>query len=681
MPRLKNAYSRLLVDNHITDIDSSFMAKFDPREYVRTVKMAGVDSVMVSACCHNGNCYYPTKIGHQHKNLNGKDIFGEQVKLLNAEDIVPIAYYTVCWHNDSAKNNPEWRFSDLLGRHHSGRYWMLCPNNPAYREFVKSQLSEIVSYDIAGVFIDMTFWPGVCVCQCCREKFGKDIPMTIDFSDPTWVEFQRCREDWIVDFAREITAHIKKDRSDMSVTHQFSPMLLGWYLSLNSNFIEAVDYPSGDFYGDRDQQRLGTKIFSAFTKDLPFEFMTSRCVNLYDHTSTKSEDDIYCSAATTLACGGAYFFIDAINPDGTLEQSTYEKLGSVSSRLLEFKEAVAQKKPRLFSDVGLYFSMISNVDVSINGKSLEDVVRSSSVSNMDSLTKSRMMDELLGTSVLLNKLHIPYRIVTDRCEDLSCYKTIIINDVLFMSEKESERLRQFVNSGGILIAMGMASFSDPRGKISGDFSLADVFGVSYTGKKSVRVNSLNDGEKRIACDYPAALVNPTAAKVLATLSVPTFDPDDPDHFASIHSNPPGKDTGFPALTINNFGKGKCLYFSQSLMAIQQDSQQSYLKRLLKEYIQSDFNIETNLPCCAELTILKSSCDDSILLCIVNYQKEYPNIPLRDIYLRLNFPQGIPLKCIGVYDKKEVKFIHNKRGIEFNFDQIDDLVIIEMVFSE
>lgn len=49
--------------------------------------------------------------------------------------------------------------------------------------------------------------------------------------------------------------------------------------------------------------------------------MTSRCVTLYDHTSVKSDDELFLHALTTLANGGAYFFIDAINPDGTLEES------------------------------------------------------------------------------------------------------------------------------------------------------------------------------------------------------------------------------------------------------------------------------------------------------------------------------------------------------------------------
>ena len=57
---MEKCYSRLLIDNHITDLLPEFMSCFDPRNYVEMVKLAGVEASMVYACDHNGNCYYPT---------------------------------------------------------------------------------------------------------------------------------------------------------------------------------------------------------------------------------------------------------------------------------------------------------------------------------------------------------------------------------------------------------------------------------------------------------------------------------------------------------------------------------------------------------------------------------------------------------------------------------------------
>ena len=120
----------------------------------------------------------------------------------------------------------------------------------------------------------------------------------------------------MAEYAMKLTGHARKARPGVTVTHQFSPVLHGWFLGASSGIAEASDYTSGDFYGGRLQQQFGAKAFSAYTNMQPYEFMTSRCVSLHDHTSTKSDEELYLHAATTLANGGAYFFIDAINPDG-----------------------------------------------------------------------------------------------------------------------------------------------------------------------------------------------------------------------------------------------------------------------------------------------------------------------------------------------------------------------------
>src|ERR1017187_7160256 len=115
MQWFERCYSRLLIDSHVSEDDPSFLAKLDPAGYVSMVKRAGVDSAMVYSCCHNGNCYYPTKVGHMHKNLNGRDVYGEIIGILKQEGITPVAYYTIVFHNESAKNHPSWRIENCNG--------------------------------------------------------------------------------------------------------------------------------------------------------------------------------------------------------------------------------------------------------------------------------------------------------------------------------------------------------------------------------------------------------------------------------------------------------------------------------------------------------------------------------------------------------------------------------------
>ena len=50
----------------------------------------------------------------------------------------------------------------------------------------------------------MTFWPALCGCRHCRERFleeeGAELPETIDWTSRAWCAFQSARERWIDEF-------------------------------------------------------------------------------------------------------------------------------------------------------------------------------------------------------------------------------------------------------------------------------------------------------------------------------------------------------------------------------------------------------------------------------------------------------------------------------------------------
>jgi hypothetical protein len=668
----KRCYARLLIDNHITEDDPSLMSRFDPVQYVAMVKKAGIEAAMVYATCHNGNCYYPTRVGHMHANLKGRDIFGETANLLRREGIVPVAYYTSIYHNHSAKTHPAWRITQPNGGQHGGRYWWSCPNNPEYRAFAVAQIGEVVEYDIDGIFNDMTFWPVICACASCRGQYrnltGREIPRRIDWHSPEWVDFQRFRERSMASFAQEITAAIKAKR-EITVTHQTSTIMHGWLQGYTLGIAEACDYTSGDFYGGKYQHIIGSKVLAAASKHLPYEFMTSRCVNLRDHTSMKSEAEMLAEAATTLANAGAFFFIDAINPDGTLEAEVYERLGSVSRALRPFTEAVRRHQPVIAADKAFYYSSAAYVDEGNPGDLLNPGGGKPAV------------DEMFGASIVLTRAHIPFRAITSDTEDYSGLNTIVMNNILYTTPEENERLRAFVRQGGTLIATGLTSLCRPDGTGSGDFGLADVFGVSCTpGRaKSFHYLSFVDRHWLVSAQASAPLVKANGAEVLATIVEPLFDPG-AEQYASIHSNPPGLATDFVGLAVHRFGQGRCLYLSSPVLALQQDAQQVFGEWLFREYAPSALVLETNAPPCVEVTINRSTTEPAYLVGLVNYQRELPNVPVRDIALRLRLP-GVrqPKACTRVSDGKAVKAKSENGAIVIEVPWLDTLELIEVAF--
>lgn len=646
MSWMTECYSRLLIDTHITDDAPEFMTRFAPAEYVRMVKLAGIDSAMVYACCHNGNCHYPTKVGHMHANLKGRDIFGETVGLLRKEGIAPIAYYTSIYHNQSAKTHPDWRITLADGSQHSGRYWWSCPNNDEYTAFVLAQITEIAAYDIDGLFNDMAFWPGICVCHSCRSKFlaktGLEIPTRIDWRNRDWMAFQRFREESLATFTQKITASAKAAR-DITVTHNQSTIMHGWRHASSQGIAKACDYGSGDFYGGKSQQILGAKALAATSANMPYEFMTSRCVNLLDHTSMKSEAELTAEAATTLANGGAYFFIDAINPDGTLEEDVYKRLGSVSSKLKPFADALKRHVPEIHAGKALYYSPASYVGDKTEGNIMSPLPPEMSA-----------VKELTGTATLLTQAHIPFRIVHAQSESFDGLDTIILNGIRYMDKEECRRIREFVANGGTLIATGDSSLCEPDGSSSGEFALADVFGVSNTGGQAASFHYLSfvDRHWLISSHASAPLVKATTAEVLAKIVEPSFDPAG-ELYASIHSNPPGRETEFAGVTVNRYGKGRCVYISSPVLALKQDAQQEFGRQIFKQFSPSSIITETNAPKCVEISVLKSSRENAFLVSFVNYQQELPNVPVHNVYANMKLLDSAPKSCIRVSDGKSV----------------------------
>lgn len=668
----KRCYSRLLIDNHISEDDAAFMTKFDPERYVAMVRKAGVKSCMVYAVCHNGNSYYPTTVGHMHKNLNGRDIFGETVNLLRREGIVPIAYYTSIYHNNSAKTHPDWRITRPDGTQHDRRYWWSCPNNDEYIKFVLEQSSEVISYDVDGIFNDMTFWPGICVCAACRDKYraetGHEIPEKIDWRDTRWISYQRFRERSMAAFAQAITVVIKATKS-ITVTHQTSTIMHGWMYGYTLGIADACDYTSGDFYGGKYQHILGAKVLAAASSNQPYEFMTSRCVDLHDHTSMKSSAELTVEAATTLANGGAYFFIDAINPDGTLEDAVYERLGAVSAKLSPFTKSVEQHCPLINAETGLYYSSSAYIDEN----AAADIM-------MPDGNKPAVY-ELSGTSIILTRAHIPFTVVTER-SNLAVFKTIIMNNILYTTPEENEKLRNFVKNGGTLIATGNTSLMSPEGSTSGDFALADVFGVSAIGTKTSRFHYLSFSNRNwlISSREVAPRVKATSANVIAYIIEPVFDPDD-SAYASIHSNPPGRTTEYAGLSVNNFGKGKCVYLSSPVLSFAQDAQQAFGTWLFREYLPASLIIETNAPECVEITLLKSSTTNAYLAGFVNYQKELPNVPVHNFYAVISLPDGaIPESCTRVSDNVRIELKFELGSIRLDVPVLDTIEMFEITFK-
>lgn len=688
----ETSYRRNLVDMHIEDWDKRFLSKYDAKEYVETVGSANIKSVMVYANSHVGHCYWPTKSGHMHEGIGGRDILGEVTDLFHEKGIDVIFYYTLIFVNWAYNQHPDWRIirpdgKDAYGLN-SPRYGICCPNT-GYRDWVAEQLNELCDgYDFEGVWPDMTFWPEVCYCEGCKKRFkeevGEAIPTTVDWTDPLWVTFQRKRQEWLAEFGKFVTDVIQSKKPEATVTHQANAFLWDWRMGPSVPLAGASDFMAADFYGDSLQQSYASKFFYSISENVPFEFMTSRCPNLHHHTTTKSKEWLEAQTYSALSNGAGFLFIDAIDPVGTLNPDVYSIMGDIFSDVASIEKELGGVPCQ---DVAMYLSFESLIYPEDNGKNIKDVDSSLDVLNAKQPVHA---DAVRNCAKALLNNNVPYGVITKKnLSDLKRFQIIILPDVIMMDEDEVQAFTDFVASGGSIYATKYTSLYPKAGGISKDFLLADLFGVNYTGetKEIITYMAPTDEEPDLFAPYsgPNPLsIDGTQLKVkagkqsvvLATMTLPYTDPQDSSRFASIHSNPPGDNTEFPSVVLNKFKDGKVLYIAGDLDVQYHDA---IIGRLLGYLKSVPFTFESDAPKPVEITLFEQQEKNRYLVHMVNFQEELPNIPVEGITVRMNLPGKKPAGLKVLNTGKTIDYREKQETVEFTAPRLETYLLLALEY--
>ena len=646
------------------------------------LKLCQTQSVVAYAHSHVGFCYFPSQVGPMHPNLRERDIFREIADLCHASDIAVVAYVSAIFDTHAYRNNEDWRIRNTKGEgvaDHS-RAGVCCPNAP-YRDHIAGIARELCEgYDIDGLRFDMTFWPGVCYCPHCQDRFasevGGELPQVVDWHDPTWVAFQRKREEWLVDFARFLTSTVKSVVSSISVEHQASTYTAQWTFGVTHALSEQCDFLQGDFYGDALQGSLVRKLFLHLSENQPYGFETCVSVDLGNYTTLKSKELLRCKASAALSDAGSFIFIDSIDPKGTLNPAAYERMGTIFSEMQPYEPHVGGEPVH---DVAVYLSTESKCDFADNGKRVDEGLSGA----------TPHIDAALGACEALIHAHIPYGVITkNSLADLGQHRVVVLPNVLMLGEDEAGAFREYVRGGGKLYASGGTSLTRVDGARQDDFMLVDVFGVSCVGVAAERFTyiapvagegDLLEGYTR---DHPAGidgrqpLLEPMAdVTVLAHLGLPYTDPDDPHQFASIHNDPPGEITDRPAIAHHRFGDGECIYAAAD---VERHAPHRPIFAALIRRLCDEFSFRVEAPKAVEATMFRQP--GRLVLSLVNFQKELPNIPVHDITVTVRVDSQEIRRVVSLPDGGEIPFTDTGSGVAFTVKQLDTLAMLAVEFA-
>ncbi|MFA5687892.1 MAG: alpha-L-fucosidase [Kiritimatiellales bacterium] len=679
MKWLEKSYRRNLVDIHIEDWNPAFLSKLDPAVYVENLKTAQVKSAMIYANSHVGLCNWPTKTGAMHKGLNDRDFLGDVLALCAENGIDTVVYYSLVYNNWTYEKFPTWRIRNVDGQASrdpdvknffmKGRYGVCCSNNKEYREFTFAQLDELFdAYPFQGMFFDMTYWPAICFCDACKQRYaaetGGSIPEIIDWNDERWVNFQRKREEWMSEFVHTMTAKVKSRNPDVTVEHTCATIHFPYLLGTVTGNSDASDYAGGDFYGGFLQQSFICKLYSAVTQNQPFEYMTSRCYpSLKDHTTMKTKEMLELHAFLALAHNGAFLAIDAINPDGSLNKEVYQLLGSVFSELKKFEQNAGGT---FCADAAIYFPLTSKYYPQDNGKHIRDAIEIN-----DTSTNMPYLDAPLGAARTMREAHIPFAVIArPNLETLANYQLLIVPGARDMTLEEIAAFKAYVENGGTLYLSGETSPA----------LLADVFGIKISGttKETLTyIAPVNEGctlFPHVAPEYPltvfaAQLIaeNVAPENVLAQIVLPGTDPADSSTFVSIHSNPPQKNSGAPAMIKKSFGQGRVIWSAAQFEAAIQPPHKKAFESLVRSCFTVPPAFSSNAHPAVELTLFEQPERARFLLNLVNAQDVLPPVPIHGIQLYVRLNGKTPESIVRVSDGVKLFFSTDGDTIQFMAD--------------
>jgi hypothetical protein len=189
-----------------------------------------------------------------------------------------------------------------------------------------------------------------------------------------------------------------------------------------------------------------------------------------------------------------------------------------------------------------------------------------------------------------------------------------------------------VEEGGGLVASKNTSLFDEKGKERRDFGLAELLGVSWTGrvldttndsyqlvrdKESPILKDLGDTELLINGGQTVLVSLGNRNYRVAATHIPTI-PNQPPEYAWI----PEMKTGYPTIVSGFFGKGRVVYFANGIEALaftngHEDYTEIY-KNALDYASGGDYLLEAKAPRSVQVNVIASQNDGNhLVVALVN----------------------------------------------------------------
>jgi hypothetical protein len=268
-------------------------------------------------------------------------------------------------------------------------------------------------------------------------------------------------------------------------------------------------------------------------------------------------------------------------------------------------------------------------------------------------------------------------------KDAGSFKTIVLADVLFLDEEEKKAIQEYVRQGGSLYVSGSRA-----GRL-----LSEMLGITFQGETEELLSYIAPTEigsemlPGIEKDYPltvfgrqALVKGASPAEVLATITLPYTDPYDTTHFVSIHSDPPGKPTTYPAVILRTYGKGRLIWVAHPIEKAEQPPHRRCFQTIIRNLSVGEFTFEVDAPPAVEVTAFHQPRKKRYILHFLNMQEELPAVSAVGIKARLKMKGKKCTRAVVLPDDKSIPHRMKGDSVEVDVPAVDIYRMIAIEYA-
>jgi len=630
-------YRKLFFDFHSAGTAVGLAAAFDAEQWADRLQAANVQAVSVFTKCGFGYSFYQKgSIRYQHPHLpEGLDMLEEQIAALHKRGMKAIGYYHTFNSEPIARDHPEW-----IETNHddSTKGVSICLTGPLAKEWMLPHIAEIVSnYEVDSMFFDGTYAHSPCFCEGCKARYaaeneGMELPK--DSSDPHWKRFVQWKMQALVDLRQAICDTIHAIRPECVVS-------INWSYTLRVP--EVVPEGIGALVADimPDDQVYGGSYLSSYWAllDRPFDIMNSAFLQWWGDWGCKPAVAMQQEVATAIAHGGLTWIGYQMQQDFDVQPAVMGELGKTLGFVKDREALLRGAEPVL--NVGVLHSLAGHM----NGKEPSFFVKETSPRGAHRmLTQSMIPMHLVNEDTLLRRL--------------SEFRALLLPGQRYLSAGLVQALSEWVEAGGVLVAMGLTGTQADDYSDTGRFALEDLLGVKLVGKYDQSHAYIEVTDERLK---PGTLAMPH----LAEADFAFVDPiaDDVQTLAKLRRaylrsdgkpllawSPVGADSGYPAVTLRSVGKGFAAYIAGDVCHAYQIKNQWNLKPLVANLLKLTLTeplVQVEAPAWLEVVLMRQA--DRLIVHLLNQHGDHA--------VDTNFrcvEQVLPVRDVTVQVRSEAK---------------------------